>query len=139
MRKRKDGKIEASLTEVKNKTGDIFTLVDEFGEVILTSYNKAKYRILKIDINEILQLDDEKKTKKDKKSVMDKVKSSVGIFGKSNIKEDEVIEEKQVTLPSKRLDITMNDFVEQLKNIKIWDKNSGSEKSYLSKIKSALQ
>lgn len=60
MHKGKDGKVTASLTEVKNKTGDIFDLVDEYGEVTLTSYNKARYKITKIDISEIL----EKKTVK---------------------------------------------------------------------------
>lgn len=63
MHKRKDGKIIASLTEVKNKTGDIFALVDEFGEVTLTSYNKPKYRISKVDILETLKIEEEKEEK----------------------------------------------------------------------------
>lgn len=54
MRKRKDGKVIASLTEVKNKTGDIFALVDQYGEVTLTSYNKEKYKIVKIDLSDML-------------------------------------------------------------------------------------
>ena len=51
MHKSKDGTVTASLTEVKNKTGDIFHLVDEFGEVVLTSYNKPRYKITKIENN----------------------------------------------------------------------------------------
>ena len=54
MHKSKDGKVTASLTEVKNKTGDIFALVDEFGEVILTSYNKPRYKIIKMDLSGML-------------------------------------------------------------------------------------
>jgi hypothetical protein len=54
MHKDKSGKVMASLTEVKNKTGDIFALVDEFGEVFITSYNKTRYVIKKMDITNIL-------------------------------------------------------------------------------------
>ena len=56
MQKKKDGTVIASLTEVKNKTGDIFALADEFGEVILTSYNKPRYKIIKLDISNVLDL-----------------------------------------------------------------------------------
>ena len=54
MKKKKDGTVVASLTEVKNKTGDIFALADEFGEVLLTSYNKPRYKIVKLDISTML-------------------------------------------------------------------------------------
>lgn len=33
----------ATLTDVKNKTGDVFALADKYGSVIITSYNKPKY------------------------------------------------------------------------------------------------
>lgn len=70
MHKDKKGRVLASLTEVKNKTGDIFALVDEFGEVYITSYNKTRYRISKMDITSILE---EKEVKvKQKKTVQSK-------------------------------------------------------------------
>ncbi len=56
MYKNKDGKVIASLTEVKNKTGDIFAIVDEFGEISLTSYNKVRYKIIKVDIENIVDI-----------------------------------------------------------------------------------
>lgn len=56
MYKNKDGKVIASLTEVKNKTGDIFAIVDEFGEIALTSYNKVRYKIIKVDIENSVEI-----------------------------------------------------------------------------------
>lgn len=56
MYKNKDGKVIASLTEVKNKTGDIFAIVDEFGEISLTSYNKVRYKIIKVDIENTVSI-----------------------------------------------------------------------------------
>lgn len=56
MYKNKDGKVIASLTEVKNKTGDIFAIVDEFGEIALTSYNKVRYKIVKVDIENSVEI-----------------------------------------------------------------------------------
>lgn len=47
MHKTKEGKVMASLTEVKNQTGNIFTAADRYGEVYITSYNKVRYRIIK--------------------------------------------------------------------------------------------
>jgi hypothetical protein len=44
----KDKKAYASLTEVKNKLGDVFALADEHGEVYISSYNKPKYIISRI-------------------------------------------------------------------------------------------
>lgn len=59
MYKNKDGKVIASLTEVKNKTGDIFAIVDEFGEIALTSYNKVRYKIIKVDIENSVEINDD--------------------------------------------------------------------------------
>lgn len=59
MYKNKDGKVIASLTEVKNKTGDIFAIVDEFGEISLTSYNKVRYKILKVDIENSVEINND--------------------------------------------------------------------------------
>lgn len=58
MHKDKNGKIFASLTEVKNKTGDIFALVDEHGEITLTSYNKPRYKISKLSVEDRLGISD---------------------------------------------------------------------------------
>jgi len=57
MKKTKDGIIIASLTEVKNRTGDIFSLVDEYGEITLTSHSRPKYKIIKISLNEYINLE----------------------------------------------------------------------------------
>jgi hypothetical protein len=43
-----DDKAYATLTDVKNKTGDVFALADEYSEVTITSYNKSKYLIKRI-------------------------------------------------------------------------------------------
>jgi len=59
MYKNKDGKVIASLTEVKNKTGDIFAIVDEFGEIALTSYNKVRYKIIKVDIENSVEINED--------------------------------------------------------------------------------
>lgn len=45
---KKKGKIYATLTEVKNQIGDVFAAVDEHGAVTITSYNKEKYIISKV-------------------------------------------------------------------------------------------
>jgi len=57
MKKTKDGRIIASLTEVKNRTGDIFALVDEYGEITLTSHSRPKYKIIKMSLNEYINLE----------------------------------------------------------------------------------
>ncbi len=43
----KNNKATATLTDVKNRIGDVFSLVDDFGEVTITSYNKSAYIISK--------------------------------------------------------------------------------------------
>jgi hypothetical protein len=131
MRKDKNGKVTASLTEVKNKTGDIFDLVDEFGEVILTSYNKPRYKITKIGIAEILENDEPKIVKasetEEEKPITQKVKE---IFTREVIKE-EVREEKAVGLIS-------DEVLEQTKTIKWWDVKNSSEESYTKSIRKPL-
>ena len=73
MKKTKDGKVIASLTEVKNKTGDIFALADEYGEVFLTSYNKPRYKIVKLNVSSLLEEEDSKPARKsDPKPVFEK-------------------------------------------------------------------
>lgn len=43
----KNKTVSATLTDVKNKTGDVFSLADKHGSVVITSYNKPKYIISK--------------------------------------------------------------------------------------------
>lgn len=45
----------ATLTDVKNKTGDVFALAEKNGSVVITSYNKPKYVISKYSVFEELQ------------------------------------------------------------------------------------
>lgn len=45
----KNDKATATLTDVKNRIGDVFSLVDDFGEVTITSYNKPAYIISKFE------------------------------------------------------------------------------------------
>ncbi|MCS7316963.1 MAG: hypothetical protein NZZ41_01390 [Candidatus Dojkabacteria bacterium] len=71
MYKSKDGKIYATLTEIKSKTGDIFTLVDDYGEVILTSYGKTRYKIIKIPIENVEDISNAKFSKGQKSSDLD--------------------------------------------------------------------
>lgn len=134
MKKRKDGKIVASLTEVKNKTGDIFALVDEFGEVLLTSYNKPKYRIIKVDITEVLNLNVEKEDdsqhdtmQAEKKSFVSRVKEVLS--GASN-RDDE----NQISI-----DLIPKEVRELLKNMSVWNANSKIESRFVKSITTPLQ
>lgn len=133
MRKRKDGKIVASLTEVKNKTGDIFSLVDEFGEVLLTSYNKPKYKIVKVSISESINLDDHEEDTAEvaeqpkPQTMLDRVKNSIlGTEEKLEEKEDD-----NGLIPSQIL--------AQLKNLVAWDNSNKKEIQFISSIKKSLQ
>jgi hypothetical protein len=87
MHKDKSGKVYASLTEVKNKTGDIFALVDEFGEVFITSYNKTRYKISKVDISSLLT--QKNSIPKENKTVVKKEKPTT--------KEDKEPEQQETT------------------------------------------
>ncbi len=130
MHKRKDGKVVASLTEVKNKTGDIFTLVDEFGEVILTSYNKPKYRIVKVNIAETLNLEESEQPKKRevkrvtaKPSVIHKVKRTVTTITTKPKTSFGINEATQIKLADSTL----------------WDRNNPAEVAYVLKIRESIQ
>lgn len=101
MYKDKNGKVVASLTEVKNKTGDIFALVDEFGEIYLSSYNKIRYVIKKTGISDFIDLQ-EKETKgvpdrpvKVKKEVVKAVHKEVTKEVKEVVHEAPVIQAKE--------------------------------------------
>jgi hypothetical protein len=131
MRKDKNGKVTASLTEVKNKTGDIFDLVDEFGEVVLTSYNKPRYKITKIGIAEILESDEPKvletRETEEEKPITQKVKE---IFTREVVKE-EIKEEKPAGLIS-------DEVLELTKTVKWWDIKNSNEESYTKSIRKPL-
>ncbi len=148
MHKRKDGKIIASLTEVKNKTGDIFSLVDEFGEVTLTSYNKPRYKIIKVNISEVVNIEEKKTTKvvkktsrssqSEKKPVKTEV-APVEIPEKPIIQppneqpsEPEHEDKKIETNPEPSSDSNIDE-------VKVWDVNSEKEKALVSELKKPLQ
>lgn len=123
MHKTKDGKVIASLTEVKNKTGDIFALVDEYGEVTLTSYNKPRYRINKIEFGSILEV----KEKPERKSMFDRVKETViGITDKPKESEKE-----DTLIPF--------EILRQLTKMKAWDRINREERKHMLVIKKPLQ
>lgn len=120
MHKDKQGNVLASLTEVKNKTGDIFALVDEFGEVFITSYNKTRYRISKMDITNILSEKVEKQPKKAPKTVQPKEEKVVVI------EEEVVVEEEKKSEEPKQSPIEIDEY----------DRNNAKEAQF---IKEALQ
>jgi hypothetical protein len=140
MHRRKDGKVIASLTEVKNKTGDIFSLVDEFGEVLLTSYNKPRYRITKIGVADILDLEEKKpslstesKPEVEKpKSVFHKVKNTVSNLTKPVKKAEPEVE----PIANKGEESSM---IEKTMQFEKWDSNSKSENDYIKKVLNPLQ
>lgn len=39
---------QATMTDVKNKIGDVFDLADKHGKVLITSYNRPRYVIVKL-------------------------------------------------------------------------------------------
>lgn len=116
MHKDKEGKIIATLTEVKNKTGDIFSLVDEFGEVMLTSYNKPKYRITKIDISEILDLREKERQQRKVEAKKPEVKAGPVVVA-------ETVEPKDL----------------MIEKLVVWNVASKNETKFIEKIKKALQ
>ncbi|MCA9381494.1 hypothetical protein KC678_04470 [Candidatus Dojkabacteria bacterium] len=148
MHKRKDGKIIASLTEVKNKTGDIFALVDEFGEVTLTSYNKPKYRIIKVDIMETLKIDEEKEqseseSKEEKKSVMKKVADAIKpTKAEEPAKVEPEVTEVKEEAPEpveKSEPVAETSSTESEVDLQVWDRNSKGEKTFTKDALKPLQ
>jgi len=127
MHKRKDGKVVASLTEVKNKTGDIFSLVDEFGEILLTSYNKPKYKISKVDISETLSLKEEEVEEKKSKNVISRVTETVNSLtgGKTESKNS--------------IELLSQEVIKKFSKLKAWDRFNSQEKVFVSKATKPLQ
>lgn len=116
MYKDKSGKVVASLTEVKNKTGDIFALVDEFGEIYLSSYNKIRYVIKKTGISDFIDLQEKEVKQPASKAV--KAKSS------SKSEPEPVAESKSSMGPE-------IDFV-------VWDRNNKTEANHVAEITKPL-
>ncbi len=124
---KKDGKVYASLTEVKNKTGDIFAIVDQYGEIFLTSYNKIRYRISKEDIHDVVNIEEKKSVKpsKVKKALKEKtepVEKATSVFDEP-VKKAAVVEvpaqvETKEGLSSKAISIVP------------WDRNNMFEKNF---------
>lgn len=129
MYKTKDGKVCASLTEVKNRTGDIFDMVDEFGEVILTSYNKERYKITKIDLASTLEIKSESKNEKGNKvEVAVAPKQETTTLVESSKEEMRSEDTRQTDDES----IISDDF-------KLWDRENKLEKEFAENAKKALQ
>lgn len=144
MHKDKNGKIFASLTEVKNKTGDIFALVDQYGEVTLTSYNKERYVIHKINVNDTIDLESKpEKVEKPKKvstpqpakKVEAVVVEKTEVVNQTPIVEQvEEVAKVETVVPEEN---TM-DNVEST-DIEMWNRNSDVESEYIAKIVKPLQ
>ena len=122
MHKTKDGEVIVSLTEIKNKTGDIFALVDQLGKVVVTSYNKRRYVITKIGIDTVLELKEEEEKSNARKPV--KVRAIVEEEVLPEIKEVEEPVEKQQDNEQKEVKL-----IEHTLNIKDWERDNGNERS----------
>lgn len=126
MHKDKSGKVYASLTEVKNKTGDIFALVDEFGEVYLTSYNKVRYKISKIEISSTIELNEKAEKQSQPKAVRsEKVTEKPA---KKEVKEESKASSTEGKTPKTK---TIEDMV-------AWDRNNSIEEEFTMKVSSPI-
>lgn len=135
MYKTKTNKVMASLTELKNKTGDILSLADEFGEVTLTSYNRPKYKVVRIEIEDVVDLSNEEPAKKIKANKKTAVKE----------KQESAPEQIEVAIPAK-VEIAAEVEPEPAKAVEPeevpnddlsrlipWDRNSSAEKAFIKK------
>ncbi len=127
MRKTKDGQVIASLTEVKNKTGDIFALADEYGEVILTSYNKPRYKIVKMDLEDIFDPIPNSDTKPNKEV---KTKTEPKIVEEVTTKKKESVQE---TIEEPKVEKKSNDLAERVITISKWERDNKSERAFVQK------
>jgi hypothetical protein len=128
MYKDKSGKVVASLTEVKNKTGDIFALVDEFGEIYLSSYNKIRYVIKKTGISDFIELQE-----RETKSVPDrpvKVKKEAVKATREVSREEEPAKHTKAEVKEDEIEVNI-DFV-------AWDRENKHETSHISSITKPL-
>src|SRR6185369_12128926 len=119
MHKNKDGKVTASLTEVKNRTGDIFALVDEFGEVYLTSYNKVRYKISKTDISNFIELE-EGSSKAEKKETARVEKKAAPVVKKAATLPKA---EPKAVAPVEKVEVKEENVLSKISKIIPWDRN----------------
>lgn len=113
MEKTKDGQVIASSTELKNKTGDILALVDEFGEVVLTAYNKPRYKIVKIDVSNFIDLNEARPAKPPRK------KSSAKVFSQE-------IKKEQIVVPVAKTTTLLKETIE----FTPWDRDGAKERAF---------
>lgn len=122
MKKAKNGEVIASLTEVKNKTGDIFALADEYGEVILTSYNKPRYKLIKLNVSSLLEQEPVKKVKEAR------VVNTVA-------KKEEVVKKEVVHQVKESSDVNeLGDIIDDEVNLDTWNRSSEKEMGYIDRI-----
>ncbi|MFS8130936.1 MAG: hypothetical protein ACMG57_03070 [Candidatus Dojkabacteria bacterium] len=134
MHKNKDGKVTASLTEVKNRTGDIFALVDEFGEVYLTSYNKVRYKITKTDIASFIELSEGVSKAERKESVKPEKKAAPR--RPSPALKQEVVEEPVAKVEPE--EVKEDSVISKISKIIPWDRNSSKETDFANNSRSPL-
>lgn len=141
MHKTKEGKVTASLTEVKNKTGDIFALVDQYGEVTLTSYNKPRYKIMKIDLDEIIEIESFEQFQQPKKSVFSKVKEAVIKPSQTEVPtySAPVVEAPQIVEAPKPEGLISDAVIVQLSKMKAWEREGKDERNFVKKSLVPLQ
>jgi hypothetical protein len=118
MKKTKEGKVIATLTEVKNKTGDIFSLADTYGEVLLTSYNKPKYKIVRIDVSDRIDTHEGQETQAKKAPLNRTQKQSTTKAPKSEV--------RVVTESSEKIEVKQNATID----FTVWDRNSIRERAF---------
>ena len=145
MYKDKNGKVFASLTEVKNKTGDVFSLVDENGKVHVTSYNKVKYIIFKNDVKNFVDLKEDREDGDLKRDNVTSSNNEIGglLTGSSPLNgtldlsrsKSPNIEEGNYKLMSGSSSSVLN----ALSGLVVWDRNNGSEIDYIQHIIKPLQ
>src|SRR6185369_11475990 len=130
MHKNKDGKVTASLTEVKNRTGDIFALVDEFGEVYLTSYNKVRYKISKTDISNFIELE-EGSSKAEKKETARVEKKAAPVVKKAATL-------PKAVAPVEKVEVKEENVLSKISKIIPWDRNSSKETNFANSSRNPL-
>ena len=130
---KKDGKVYASLTEVKNKTGDIFAIVDEFGEIFLTSYNKIRYKISKEDVHGVFNIEEKKEKPAKEKKVKpvavkaQKIEKTKPAAVNSSVFESPAKKEKPEVVAVEEVKGTM---FSKVVNVIPWDRNNIFEKNF---------
>jgi len=135
MHKNKDGKVTASLTEVKNRTGDIFALVDEFGEVYLTSYNKVRYKISKTDISNFIELE-EGSSKAEKRETARVEKKAAPVVKKAaTLPKTQVKEEVAEVMPEPKKE---ENVLSKISKIIPWDRNNSKETDFANSSRNPL-